>query len=515
LKHDSAQNESQSAPLEESAEELYEFAPCGYLTTTIDGRIIKVNRTLADWLGYTREELTTGKRFPDLLSVGGKIFYDTHLSLLLRMQRSVDEIALDLVCKNGVSIPALINSRQKRDPNDQPLLNRFTIYNATERRMYERQLLAARDLFQTTLSSIGDGVIATDATGVVTFINPVAASLSGWPEKTALGRMIDEVLRLVREDNDEAIENPLTQALRSGQTVGLENHTVLVAKDGRRIVVDDSASPIRDENGTMTGAVLVFRDVSERRRVQRALDEARIELEKAAAELKQSNEDLSQFAYIASHDLRSPLNTVTTLTQLLARNYGDKLGEGNEILRHVTDATRRMAKLIEDLLTYATATTKGGHTRELVDANIQLAAAVENLEAAIADAGAEITHEDLPAIAVDGTSLVQIFQNLIGNAIRYRSAEAPRIHIAARAVDDEWLFCCRDNGIGIAPQYHAQIFEPFKRLHGVELPGSGIGLALCKKIIERYKGRVWVESNQDEGATFYFSVPARFSETVS
>ena len=133
-------------------------------------------------------ELTGGKRFPDLLSVGGKIYYDTHLSLLLRMQRSVDEIALDLVCKNGTAIPALINSRQKRDPSDQPLLNRFTIYNATERRMYERQLLEARDLFQTTLSSIADGVIATDATGVVTFINPVAASLTGWKEDTAIGR---------------------------------------------------------------------------------------------------------------------------------------------------------------------------------------------------------------------------------------------------------------------------------------------------------------------------------------
>src|SRR6202012_3825264 len=143
-------------------------------------------------------------------------------------------------------------------------------------------------------------------------------------------------------------------ALRTGQTVGLENHTVLVAKDGRRTVVDDSASPVRDENGTVTGAVLVFRDVSERRRVQRALDQAYHEVKKAAAEFKRSNEDLSQFAYIASHDLKSPLNTVTAFIQLLEQNYGDKLGEGKELLRHVTDATRRMAKLIEDLLTYAT-----------------------------------------------------------------------------------------------------------------------------------------------------------------
>ena len=240
---DESKGKVKSAPFEESAEELYEFAPCGYLTTTIDGRIVKVNRTLADWLGYTNDELMADKRFSDLLSVGGKIYYDTHLNLLLRMQRSVDEIALDLICKNGVAIPALINSRQKRDANDQPLLNRFTIYNATERRMYERQLLAARDLFQTTLSSIADGVIATDAAGLVTFINPVAAALSGWPEETAVGRLIEEVLVLVREDTDKVIENPINHALRTEQTVGLEYHTVLVVKDGRRIVVDELRRP--------------------------------------------------------------------------------------------------------------------------------------------------------------------------------------------------------------------------------------------------------------------------------
>ncbi len=402
-------------PWEESAEELYEFAPCGYLTTSIDGRIVKVNRTLADWLGYTSDELTAGKRFSDLLSVGGKIFYDTHLNLLLRMQLTVDEIALDLICKSGVAIPALINSRQKRDANDEPLLNRFTIYNATERRMYERQLLAARDLFQTTLSSIADGVIATDAAGVVSFINPVGAALSGWREETAVGHRIGEVLILVREDTGEKIENPITHALRTEQTVGLENHTVLVAKDGRRIVVDDSASPIRDENGAVTGAVLVFRDVSERRGSQIALDQARDELIKTAAELKRSNEDLSQFALIASHDLRSPLNTVSTLTELIARKYGDKLGEGNQLLGHVGDATRRMAKLIEDLLLYATAATQGAANTETLDANIHLASALDNLQAAITDSGAVITHDDLPTVAIDGTSLVQMFQNLIGN----------------------------------------------------------------------------------------------------
>src|SRR6202034_761690 len=155
--------------LEESAEELYEMAPCGYVSTDVDGYIVKTNNTLAVWLGYQREELTAGKRFVDLLTIGGKMFYETHFRLILRMQDAVDEIALDMMCKDGRVLPALINARQKRDEAGEPVFNRFTIFNASERRMYERDILASRNLFQTTLSSIGDGVVATDAAGLVTF----------------------------------------------------------------------------------------------------------------------------------------------------------------------------------------------------------------------------------------------------------------------------------------------------------------------------------------------------------
>jgi PAS domain S-box-containing protein len=166
-------------------------------------------------------------------------------------------------------IPTLINARQKRDLNGVPVLNRFTIFNATERRTYERDLLAARDLFQTTLASIGDGVIATDAEGRISFMNPVAEKLSGWTEESAAGKPIEEILQLVREDSGERIENPVTHALRTGEIVGLENHTVLISKGGRQITVDDSASPIRDANGYIVGGVLVFRDVSDRRKTQK------------------------------------------------------------------------------------------------------------------------------------------------------------------------------------------------------------------------------------------------------
>jgi PAS domain S-box-containing protein len=191
---DPPKNDLSALPIHESVEELYEQAPCGYLTTTVDGRIVKVNRTFLDWLGYQSDDLTGKKSLVDLLTVGGRMYFETHFNLLLRVQESVNEIALDLICKDGRILPALINAKQKRDAAGEPLLNRFTIFNATERRMYERDLLAARDLFKTTLASIGDGVVATDAEGRVTFMNGEAERLSGWSEDEARGERIEEVL---------------------------------------------------------------------------------------------------------------------------------------------------------------------------------------------------------------------------------------------------------------------------------------------------------------------------------
>lgn len=495
--------------LDESAEELYEMAPCGYLTTAVDGRILKVNRTLTEWVGYEREELLDGKRIMDLLTVGGKIFYETHFNLLLRMQTSVDEIALDIICKSGNILPVLLNARQKRDAAGQPILNRFTIFNATERRTYERDLLAARDLFRTTLASIGDAVIATGAEARVTFINSVAEELSGWKHETALGRHINEVITLVREDSGAKIENPITHALRTGAIVGLENHTILISKDGRHIPVDDSASPVRDANGSILGGVLVFRDISQRRAAEKTLSEAHRRLTERAAELARSNEDLSQFAHVASHDLRSPLRTIIQLSQLLQRNHEEKLGDdGRKLVNYVVGAGQRMADLIEDLLSYARASADDNDAASPVDANRQLELALENLTAVITESGAIITHDALPVISINATSLVQIFQNLIANAIRYRRQEAPLIHVAAQDQGTVWQFSCKDNGLGVPPEYQKLIFEPFKRLHGTERPGSGIGLAVCKRIIERYRGKIWVESQvNDEGSTFFFTIP--------
>ena len=494
-------------PLEESAEDLYQNAPCGYLTATIDGRIIKVNRTLLDWLGYEAKDLTGGKRLVDLFTIGGRIYFETHFNLLLRIQSSVDEIALDVICRDGRILPTLINARQKRNAAGDPVLNRFTIFNASERRTYERDLLAARDLFQTTLSSIGDGVVATDGEGRIRFMNPEAERLTGWKEDDARGKPIEEVLILQREDNRETIENPVRHALRVGEVVGLANHTVLVSKDGSVLTVDDSASPIRDENGQITGGTLVFRDITERRKIERSLAEAQAQAQRLIEELRRSNDDLAQFAAVASHDLRSPLNNVMQFAQLLERRYSGDSGESREFFGFLIASAKRMGDLIEALLRYAKVDPDVRAPSAPVDANAQLESAIENLRSSIEKSGATVTHDSLPPVRIDATHVCQIFQNLIGNAIHYRGAANQLIHIGVADQGEMRLFSCADNGSGIAPEYQLQIFEPFKRLHGSDRPGSGIGLAICKKIVERFGGRIWVESEAGRGSTFFFTLP--------
>ena len=495
-------------PLVETAEELYEAAPCGYVTTNASGQILRINQTLLHWLGYERSEVLHRLRFVDLLTSGGRLFYETHLALMLRAQHSVDEIALDLVCKQGSVVPALANGRQAQNPRTGSVLNRWTLFKATSRRLYERELLATRTLLQTTLSSIGDGVVSTDAGGFITFMNGVAAELAGWDPDLALGKPIEEVFVLLREETEEPIENPIRHALRTNANVGLENHTVLISADGRRLVVDDSAAPIRDENGTVSGAVMVFRDVTHRRESERELQDAHRQLRETAAELRRSNDDLSQFAYVASHDLRSPLGTVTMYSQLLARRYGDKLGkDGKDLVAQITAATQRMTVLIDDLLHFSTLSSTREFSTKPIEADAALNAAIDNLHSIIAESGAKIESTPLPNVGIDQTSLIQVFQNLIGNAIRYRSAATPHVRISAQADGDFWSFSVQDNGMGIPAEHHQRIFEPFKRLHNQEVPGSGIGLAVCKKIVDRYGGAIWVESEGGAGSTFRFTIP--------
>ena len=370
------------------------------------------------------------------------------------------------------------------------------------RRRAEAKLHAQREWLRTTLASIGDAVIATDRQGRIAFMNSVAEALTGWTADDACERPVDDVFVIVNEGTREPVENPIEQVLAHGHIVGLANHTVLLAKDGVERPIDDSGAPIRDETGDLMGAVLVFRDISERRRTEQ-------EILRANRRLSRSNDSLRQFAYAAAHDLREPLRTVALYSQMAARSITpDASDDLREFLGHVNAGAVRMDALVRDLFTFIEAAdTLERQPAVLVDCGVALQQALSNLTAAIQESGAVITHDELPVVAAHASPLMQVFQNLIGNSLKYRLADVPpRVHVNASLNGTEWTFRVKDNGIGIDPRYHRTVFGVFKRLERSG-SGTGIGLAICERVVDQYGGRIWVESELGHGATFAFTLP--------
>ena len=314
--------------------------------------------------------------------------------------------------------------------------------------------------------------------------------LYGVPYRAGFPSLEDWLQQLHPEDRDRAAQE-IRCSLANAGTYADEYRVIwpdgsvhwLVAR--ARVFVGDSGEPVR-----MIGVNL---DITDRKRSEQALCEA--------------NEQLQQFASAASHDLQEPLRTITSYTQLLARRYKGQLdGDADELIQFVLQGTGRMGGLVKALLSFSRAGSIEPEPAWLRLDDV-IAKVRKDLELAITEAGAEITYSALPAVFADATQFHQLMQNLIANALKYRSATKPRVHIRASRQDLEWVIAVEDNGIGIDSQYHETIFGLFKRLHGHSVSGSGIGLATCKRIIERHDGRIWVGSEVGQGSTFSFSVP--------
>lgn len=265
-----------------------------------------------------------------------------------------------------------------------------------------------------------------------------------------------------------------------------------------KIFADQAAVAL--ENAQLFEEIMVSR-----KELQRANEAISLKAE----ELARSNTELEQFAYVVSHDLQEPLRMVSSYVQLLARRYHEKLdSDADEFIAYAVEGAKRMQRLIHDLLAYSRVGTRGNEFKP-INCEAVLGRTLFSLKAAVEECGAVVTHDPLPTVTGDGMQLEQLFQNLIGNAIKFRNQEVPRIHVSSERKRDEWLFSVRDNGIGIDPQYAERIFVIFQRLHGrAEYSGTGVGLAVCKKIVERHGGRIWVESEIGKGATFSFTIPA-------
>ena len=363
----------------------------------------------------------------------------------------------------------------------------------------ERHLAQMESRYRGLLEAAPDAIVVVNPAGKIVLFNVQAEKQFGYIRDELVGQEVTNIIpegfaeRLIADGNRSASE-ALTQQIGAG--IELSGRR----KDGTEFPIEIMLSPLESTDGVLVTAAI--RDITERRRSEE-------HLVKTVWELKRSNDELQQFAYVSSHDLQEPLRMVSSYTQLLAKRYKGRLdSDADEFIAFAVDGCNRMQGLIQDLLAYSRAGTSERELRK-VPSESALRKALTNLRIMIKQSGAVVTHDALPTVRADETQLTQVFQNLVGNAIKYRRAEDPRVHVsAARNGGNEWTFSVGDNGLGIDPQYFERIFVLFQRLHGRdEFEGTGIGLAICKKIVERQGGRIWVESQPEKGSTFYFALP--------
>jgi PAS domain S-box-containing protein len=374
----------------------------------------------------------------------------------------------------------------------------------TARRLAERKLQQSEALYRSIGESIDYGVWVCDPDGRNTYASESFLRMAGITQEQCSNLGWGSVLH--PDDADRTIA-AWQECVRTGGIWDVEHR--IRGVDGQWHDVLARGVPVRNERGEITCWAGINLDIGRLKQAEHALRENEERLRGMIEELHRSNKELEQFAYVASHDLQEPLRMVTAFTGLLADRYRGQLdARADKYIASALEGATRMQKLIDALLAYSRL---GGKTvgPPVTNAAEALRNALGNLEESLAAAGAKVTADALPTVAADGSQLAQVFQNLIGNCVNYRRKDVVlEIHVGAERRQGEWLLSVRDNGIGIDPQYFDRIFEIFQRLHGrQEYPGTGVGLAICRKVVERHGGRIWVESRPGQGSTFAFTIP--------
>jgi PAS domain S-box-containing protein len=398
--------------------------------------------------------------------------------------------------KDGTEFPSEISLSPLA--SDEGMLVTAMIRDVSVRNAAEKHLARMEGRSRGLLEAAPDAMVLVNSGGEIVLLNIQAEKQFGYRRDELIGQQVKRIIPAGFP------EQPVTDALQSAQCAQSQQiHTGIELngrrKDGSDFPIEIMLSPLQSAEGTLM--TVAIRDITARKK-------AEAHLLRKVAELNRSNQELEQFAYIASHDLQEPLRMVASYTQLLSKRYKGKLdSDADEFIAFAVDGATRMQALIQDLLAYSRVGMQATALLDTASAEA-LEQAVMNLHGAIEASGAQITHDALPAVLADKGQLIQLFQNLVGNAIKYHGTGVPRVHISsARNSESKWVFSVQDNGLGIEPQYFEKIFGMFQRLHGrEEFAGTGIGLAICKKIVERHGGCIAVESQPGHGSTFRFDL---------
>jgi len=481
---------------------LLEAAPDAMVVVNQDGEIVLLNVEAERTFGYRRDELV-GQQVRNIIPTGfaERLIADgTRTAAEALAQQIGTGIELSGRRRDGREFPVEIMLSPLESPDG--ILVTAAIRDISVRKEAERHLAQLEGRYRGLLEAAPDAMVLVNHSGEIVLVNAQAEKQFGYRRGEILGQQVKKIIpegfteRLIADVLQSAASAPTPQVHAGIELTGRH-------KDGSDFPIEIMLGPLKSTEGILL--TVAIRDITTRKKAETLLL-------RTVQELNRSNEELGQFAYIASHDLQEPLRMVASYTQLLSKRYKGKLdSDADEFIAFAVDGANRMQRLIRDLLAYSRVGTKGMDFGD-ISSEEALEQATTNLRGAIEESGALVTHDPLPTVLADEGQLVQLFQNLVGNAIKYRNPGVPQIHISSAKSDSKsgetkWSFSVKDNGLGIESKYFEKIFGLFQRLHKrEEFAGTGIGLAICKKIVERHGGSISIESQLGQGSTFRFAL---------
>jgi PAS domain S-box-containing protein len=451
----------------------------GYMTTDAAGRITRLNETAERVFGWSETE-ARGRHVFDVYVREGRPADTVALGpveVMLRDRVTIDTVFdVVVIARDGTRTPVEIKASLTYGEDGEVRGTVFVFRDLTRLAASEAERRRAEERFRLVVESAPNGMLVADRHGAITLVNRTAEALLGRSRDELIGQVIDDAVPRAAED-DAAGDAPVRGAIAHRR------------RDGAELALEITRAPIEADGSSLTSIV----DVTERARYER--------------ELQRSNTELEQFAYVASHDLQEPLRMVASYTELLGQRYKGKLDDkADKYIHYAVDGARRMQRLVADLLAYSRVESQGKELVPVAMADV-IGRVLDMFGSKLRAASAAVEVRSMPTVLADGDQLFLLFQNLIGNALKFRTDAPLAIAIDAALERDRWRISVQDNGIGIDPQYAPRIFQMFQRLHARgEYEGSGIGLTIVKRIVERHRGRIWLESQPGQGATFHFTL---------